>query len=90
MIKGLSNATINNSSEAVESFYQLLNVVPEERLLELAELLVDFTQKHDSLLQFISHVVAIEVGHTSKSPSNFPLNNEKNKRWSFSERIVLQ
>jgi hypothetical protein len=45
---------------------ELFSIVPEERLFELAELLVDFTQKNGCLLQFISEVVASEVSQTSK------------------------
>jgi hypothetical protein len=56
---------LSDSTQAFETVNHLLSVVPEDRQFELAEVLVDFTQKNDVLLPFIKQVVSIEVAQTS-------------------------
>jgi hypothetical protein len=48
--------------------WEALATTPDDRLDELAELYVDFTQKNGILVQFISAVIKREVESTSKFP----------------------
>ena len=54
------------NEEKLSKVWEALTMTPDERLDELAELYVDFTQKNGLLLPFISAVIKREVESTSK------------------------
>ena len=57
----LKDLAIDEDADSSKKLWKLLEVVPPERQDELAELLVDFCQKHQLLLLFMSHTVHHEV-----------------------------
>ena len=60
------DTTVNSATSEPNKIWELLEVIPKEQHDELAELLVDFTQKNNLLLYFIAHTVQHEVYCTSK------------------------